>query len=82
MKFIQILTQLWSTVAVKRRSRSRSQGVIIHDPAAQNAQDLDDPFLNPEAQARIGRIIGNQSKRVTSKTESALVKKIRTGGNP
>lgn len=31
--------------------------VIVHDPAAQGAQDLDDPFLDPKARERAGQLI-------------------------
>ena len=35
--------------------------VIIHDPAADKAQNLDDPFLDPETQRRVGKLIGGSS---------------------
>lgn len=32
--------------------------VIIHDPGAQKAHDLDDPFFDEKVQTRIGDVIG------------------------
>ena len=31
--------------------------VIVHDPAAQRAHDLDDPFFDGDVQTRIGDVI-------------------------
>lgn len=31
--------------------------VIVHDPAAQRAHDLDDPFFDDKVQTRIGDVI-------------------------
>ncbi len=33
--------------------------VIIHDPAAEKAHDLDDPFFDDKVQTRIGDVIAN-----------------------
>jgi hypothetical protein len=40
--------------------------VIIHDPAAQGPQDLDDPFLDTKAQARVGQVIARAARRPES----------------
>ncbi len=34
-------------------------GAMLHDPAAQRPHDLDDPFFDPEVQARIATAIAN-----------------------
>ena len=36
--------------------------VFIHDPKAQGPQDLDDPFLNTEAQSRVGETIARAAR--------------------
>ena len=43
-----------------RKSRPTAE-VIVHDPAADKAQNLDDPFLDLETQRRIGKLIGGSS---------------------
>ena len=40
--------------------------VIVHDPQAQKAHDLDDPFFDPNVQSRIADVIahaGQQQKK-------------------
>jgi hypothetical protein len=37
--------------------------VIIHDPAATAPQDLDDPFLDPTAQARAAELISKGQRK-------------------
>lgn len=49
----------WSAVTGGDQARpaERSPGVVVHDPAAQKAQNLDDPFLETAAQERVGNLI-------------------------
>ena len=35
--------------------------VIVHDPGAARPHDLDDPFLDPAVQSRIGDVIANKA---------------------
>lgn len=37
--------------------------VIVHDPAAQRAHDLDDPFFDDKVQTRIGDVIGHAGQQ-------------------
>jgi hypothetical protein len=37
--------------------------VVIHDPAAERAQDLDDPFLDPTAQSRAADLIARAKRK-------------------
>ena len=37
--------------------------VIVHDPAAALPHDLDDPFFDPEVQARMAGVIANYAKK-------------------
>jgi hypothetical protein len=38
--------------------------VIVHDPAAQDPHDLDDPFFDPKVQSRMADVIaGNAGKK-------------------
>jgi hypothetical protein len=59
--FARAFWRLWS--AVFRRKPLRLPDVILHDPDALKAQDLDDPLRDPAARGRIGEAIGDQSKR-------------------
>lgn len=44
------------------RPQARAPLVIVHDPAAEGPQNLDDPFLDRQSQERIGKIIGARAK--------------------
>lgn len=37
--------------------------VIVHDPAAQQPRDLDDPFFDSGVQTRIARVIANTATK-------------------
>jgi hypothetical protein len=37
--------------------------VIVHDPDAARPHDLDDPFFDPEVQARMASVIANNAKK-------------------
>ena len=57
------LKGVWCAVFGGDRTRAGPPDVIFHDPAADKAQNLDNPFIDPKAQRRIGEFIGDQSKR-------------------
>jgi hypothetical protein len=40
-----------------------AQPVVIHDPAAERAQDLDDPFIDPNAQSRVADLIAKAGRK-------------------
>ncbi len=44
-------------VGDRRRGAAGLPEVIVHDPAAQRAHDLDDPFFDDKVQTRIGDVI-------------------------
>ena len=63
-----ILSDAWSAVTARpNRSAVRRPDVTIHDPDAQKPKNLDDPFLDPEVQARIGKFIARGSAARSSK---------------
>ena len=41
----------------------KDPGVFLHDPAADRPHDLDDPFFDNKAQARIGKAIANAMQK-------------------
>lgn len=55
------IRKFWFKVVGKNNcsSGASDQAVIIHDPAARGPRDLDDPFLDQNAQARIGTAIAH-----------------------
>jgi hypothetical protein len=55
--------KLWRALAGGGPKHLDSQEGILHDPLARRAQDLDDPFIDPRAQGRIGKLIGDRSKQ-------------------
>jgi hypothetical protein len=55
--------RFWNFFMCSVRVRPRGAEVIVHDPAAQKAQNLDDPFLDPETQRRVGKLIGDSSSQ-------------------
>jgi hypothetical protein len=53
-----LLSNAWSAATAKATGRvSRRPAVFIHDPEAENPKDLDDPFIDPKVQERIGQLI-------------------------
>ena len=57
-----MLSDAWSAATVRRvRAAVRRAGVIVHDPQAQNPKNVDDPFIDPEVQERIGELIARTS---------------------
>jgi hypothetical protein len=54
-----MLSDAWSAATVRRvRAHVRRAGVIVHDPDPKN---LDDPFIDPDVQERIGKFIARAS---------------------
>jgi hypothetical protein len=37
--------------------------VVVHDPAAQRAHDLDDPFFDDKVQTRVGDVIAHAGQQ-------------------
>jgi hypothetical protein len=56
-----LLDAVWSKIASKSVAAS-PPAVVIHDPAADGAQDLDDPFLDPKARERAGKLIARAAR--------------------
>ena len=47
---------IWSAV-IRRNRACANSGVIVHDPEAQKAKNLDDPFLDAGPQERAAKLI-------------------------
>jgi hypothetical protein len=60
--FLRAALKMWSLI-VDRQSRERIPEVVLHDPKAQGPQNLDNPFLDTKAQARVGDLIGRAARR-------------------
>ena len=58
---MQWLQKLWSTLTGK--SEPAPSAVIVHDPAAQRAHDLDDPFFDDKVQTRIADVISGAGQK-------------------
>ena len=57
-----LLSNAWSAATAKATGRvSRRPAFFIHDPEAENPKDLDDPFIDPNVQERIGQLIARAS---------------------
>jgi hypothetical protein len=58
------LAGAWSALTVgPRRSGVRRSDVIVHDPEASKPKNLDDPFIDPIVQERIGKMIASSARR-------------------
>jgi len=55
---------MWSAVIRGNRAGTtdRIPGVIVHDPDAQKAKNLDDPFLDAKAQDRVAELIAQAAR--------------------
>jgi hypothetical protein len=59
--FAQKVRKLWS--AAKGESEPAAPAVIVHDPAAQRAHDLDDPFFDNNVQKRVADVIADAGRK-------------------
>ena len=61
---MQWLQKLWSALTGKSdKSEPAPPAVIVHDPAAQRAHDLDDPFFDDKVQTRIADVISGAGQK-------------------
>jgi hypothetical protein len=51
------------------RTSRRLHGVVLHDPEAENPKDLDNPFVDAEAQERIGDLISRSHRQLEGETK-------------
>jgi hypothetical protein len=60
----------WSRWAGGDLKTSRAlHGVVLHDPEAQKPKDLDNPFVDAEAQERIGDLISRARRGTEGKAK-------------
>ena len=52
--------RLWSTTEAPALPAS---GTLLHDPAASEPHDLDDPFFDPKVQERVSGIIASSARK-------------------
>ena len=57
------IRKLWSLIARRGPEPEPPAEVIVHDPSAQKPHDLDDPFFDPEVQARMAGVIANNATK-------------------
>jgi hypothetical protein len=62
---VRAALQAWSAVTGRRprRPAATTPRVVVHDPQAQKARDLDDPFLDEKAQERAAKLIARSARR-------------------
>ena len=60
---VQTVRNLW--FAVTGQSEPAAPDVVIHDPTAQRAHDLDDPFFDDKVQTRIADVIASTGNKKT-----------------
>jgi len=46
-------------LAMTEKNEPAAPGVVLHDPAAKRAHDLDDPFFDDKVQARMADVIAD-----------------------
>jgi hypothetical protein len=56
--------RMWSAMTGRtgKRSADRIQDVIVHDPAAQEPKNLDNPLHDAAAQGRVGDMIARATR--------------------
>jgi hypothetical protein len=60
----------WSSWVGRNLRTSRGlHGVVLHDPEAQKPKDLDNPFVDAEAQERVGDLISRANRGTAGKTK-------------
>ena len=60
---VQTLRKIW--MAVTGQKEPAAPEVVIHDPAAQRAHNLDDPFFDDNVQTRIADVIASTGNKKT-----------------
>jgi hypothetical protein len=58
------LRKIWSVVSGSAQPDD-APAVVVHDPAGQQAHNLDDPFFDDGVQGRIGDLIASTGNRKT-----------------
>ena len=58
----QVFLKCWRKLTATSQS-NKGSGVFLHDPAAGRPHDLDDPFFDNKAQARIGKAIADAMQK-------------------
>ena len=59
-----LLRNLWTRLTAPNDPKAeRVPPVIVHDPAAQKAHDLDDPFFDQTVQTRIADVIAHAGQK-------------------
>jgi hypothetical protein len=61
--FWRTFVRTWNAVF---GARGEKPEVIVHDPGAQGPKNLDNPFIDPKAQDRVGKLIAGQSSKKSS----------------
>jgi hypothetical protein len=55
--------RFWFAFTGRKDPVSALPEVILHDPKAQGPRDLDDPFVDPKVQSRIGDVIAKNTPK-------------------
>jgi hypothetical protein len=65
----RIARQFWAALIARFTTPPRT-GVLLHDPAASRAHNLDDPFFDPNVQKRVADIIADAARKDVAKTRA------------
>lgn len=57
--FVHPLRNLWTRLTAPGDPSPQVPPVIVHDPSAQKAHDLDDPYFDDKVQTRIADVIAH-----------------------
>ena len=60
---IRSIRDWWHGAAGDALRTPAPREVIVHDPGAERPHDLDDPFLDPAVQSRIGGMIADKAAK-------------------
>jgi hypothetical protein len=63
MGLAQTCRDLWLAFTGQQPVPPARPEVIFHDPGAQRPHDLDDPFIDPQVQSRVGGVIANNATK-------------------
>jgi hypothetical protein len=57
------LRNWWARLTGRGDTRPELPPVLVYDPAAQRAHDLDDPFMDDAVKSRIGNVIAHTAQK-------------------
>ncbi len=57
------LRSMWAAIGGQKPPVRKTPELMLHDPASERPQDLDDPFIDGDVQLRMAQVIANSVEK-------------------